>query len=255
VRLFACAAQFYRLQTHFNTLKEQRFGPIRNQAGGAVTAPVRIGYEADFAPLTFREDGDACGFVIEILTLIFARIGRTAEYIPVPLPDQEKALAAGTIDAIAFKAVIPERAAAYDFSAPITVSGAAWFARDGIITDGCPSPGSRIATPGAGPLLAQLRSRYPDFDYPAVGTYAEALDAVIDGAADCAALNFHVGRYLAERDHPGIFSLPEAPFQTLDLAMATAKDKDASMMRDFDRALAELGKDGTLRAVERRWIS
>ena len=46
-------------------------------------------------------------------------------------------------------------------------------------------------------------------DMIAVETYAEALNAVIAGAADRAALNFHVGSTLAQRNHPGRFALPE----------------------------------------------
>ena len=218
-----------------------------------MTARLRVGYEADFAPLTFTEDSEAEGLVIDTLNLAFGRIGCVAEYVAVALPKQETAVAEGEIDAIAFKAVIPERAASYDFSKPITTSGAAWFTHDGIPFGKNPSAGSRIATPGAGPLLAQLRRDYPDLVYPDVDTYAESLDAVISGTADCAALNFHVGCYLANRDHPGRFNLPDTPFQKLSLALAVAKSANASLLRDFDAALAELREDGSLGEIEKRW--
>ncbi len=215
---------------------------------------LRVGYEADFAPLTFTEDGNARGLVVESLNRAFDLAGCTADFVAVALPAQDKAVAERGIDAIAFKAVIPERAASYDFSNSIATSGAAWFARDGIPLGESPSAGSTIATPGAGPLLAQLRRVYPDLVYLDVETYAESLDAVVGGSADCAALNFHVGCYLANRDHADRFTLPNAPFQELALALAVAKGTHASLLRDLDTALAELRKDGSLDEIEQRWV-
>ena len=220
-----------------------------------MTGRLRVGYEADFAPLTFTEDGSARGLVVESLNLVFDRIGCVADFVPVALPAQDKAVSDGEIDAIAFKAAIPERAATYDFSNPIMTSGAAWFGCVSIPFGESPSAGSRIATPGAGPLLAQLRREYPSLVYLDVDTYAESLDAVIGGTADCAALNFHVGCYLANRDHAGRFNLPDAPFQELVLALAVAKDTHASLLRDFNATLAELGEDGSLREIELHWTS
>lgn len=218
-----------------------------------MTGRLRVGYEADFAPLTFTVDGSARGLVVELLNRVFDLVGCVADFVPVALPVQDKAVAEGEIDAIAFKAAIPERAASYDFSKPIMTSGAAWFSRDGIPSGESPSAGSRIATPGAGPLLAQLRREYPDLVYLDVDTYAESLDAVIGGTADCAALNIHVGCYLANRDHTGRFILPDAPFQKLVLALAVAKGTHASLLRNFDAALAALGDDGSLDEIEKRW--
>lgn len=218
-----------------------------------MTVRLRVGYEADFAPLTFSEDGKARGLIIESLIRVFDVVRCVAEFVPVALPDQEKAISAGTIDAIAFKAATPERAASYDFSKPISTSGAAWFAFPGILSADRPSTGQRIATPRAGPLLAQLQREYSDLVYLDVATYAESLEAVVTGAADIAALNFHVGCYLANRDHPGRFNLPDVPFQKLLLALAVAKGTHASLLRDFDAALVELREDGSLEEIEKRW--
>ena len=222
--------------------------------GGSESGHIRIGYEADFAPLTFLQEGEPRGLVIEILVHAFARTGHGTEFVSVPLPDQERSLQAGEIDAIAFKAAIPDRAGSLDFSIPLATSGGAWFSKGGVSARERPVPGSRVATPGTGPLLAQLRRDHPDLVYPDVDTYAESLTAVVDGEADCAALNFHVGRFLASRDHPGRFTLPDAPFEPLALALAVEKNENGPMLGVLDAALAELRSDGTLEAFEARWI-
>ena len=215
-----------------------------------------IGHEPDFAPLTFLDGDESRGLVIEILVEAFGRIGITTGFAPVALPGQEAALQAGTIDAVAFKAVIAERAGDYDFSVPMMTSGAAWFVlAQGAPAGSAPAAASRLATPGKGPLIAQLRREYPDAAFPDVDTYAEALRAVVDGDADRAALNFHVGRYLAGRDHPGRFEMPAAPFSKIPLAPAFAKGRHAEIRGRFDRALAEMQSGGVVDAIERRWIA
>lgn len=222
--------------------------------GESESGRLRIGYEADFAPLTFVWDGVARGLMIEALTLAFGQTEHEVEFLPVPLPDQEKWLHAGDIDAIAFKAVIPDRAGSLDFSVPIATSGGAWFSAAGRSAFDRPAMGARIATPGTGPLLAQLRRDYPDLVYLDVATYAESLASVADNSADHAALNFHVGRYLANRDHPGRFSLPERPYAPLALSLAVARGRQASMMNLLDSVLTGMRESGALGEIEARWI-
>ena len=169
-----------------------------------------VGYEPDFAPLSFREGEEARGIVIDVLAACFAPMGRSSKFVPVPLSEHDAAIVSGRIDAVAYKAITAEREGLYDFSDPITNSGAAWFIVAGRSMEATgPAPGTRLATPTRGPLLARLRRDYPDVAMVDVGTYAEALGAVVRGDADCAALNFHVGRYLASRDFAGRFDLPE----------------------------------------------
>lgn len=217
---------------------------------------VVVGYERDFAPLTFCEGEKACGLVVDLLIDAFARIGVGADFITVPLPEHEEATRSGKIDVVAFKAIIPEREGDYDFSIPITTSGAAWFALASKPVEGSrPRPGSRLTTPAAGPLIAQLRKNFPDCSFVDVDSYAAALNAVIDGKADCAALNFHVGCYLANRDHNGLFQLPDAPFQQISLGFALAKGSNADFLFRFNRALNEMHSEGVLATIERRWLT
>lgn len=220
----------------------------------AANGQFRIGYEGDFAPLTFVRDGMPAGLVVEILSLAFTRAGHDAEFLPVPLPDQDRALHSNEVDAIAFKAVIPDRAGVLDFSAALTTSGGAWFSKCGVTIEDRPDVGASVATPPAGPLLAQLRRDYPDLVFPHVATYADALSAVINGSADCAALNFHVGCYLANRDHAGQFALPQRPFSPLPLALAVTKGLHGHVRMEIDAVLVELRANGALGEVEARWI-
>ncbi len=87
-----------------------------------------------------------------------------------------------------------------------------------------------------------------------VDSYAEALDAVVGGAADVAALNFHVGGNLARRDHPDAIAVPGAPFESQPIAFCVLKGRNGDLLSAFDRALADALSEGIGERLERHWL-
>lgn len=107
------------------------------------------------------------------------------------------------------------------------MTGAAWFAARG---GPWPSdsdllkphePPWRAVTPATGPLVALIRERFPLVELRTCEDYDSALRYVIDGDADAAALNWHVGRRLCQESHPGQFQDPKSPFHAIPLVVAT----------------------------------
>lgn len=217
---------------------------------------LKIGFEPDFAPLTFQSAIGADGLVVDIVSAA-ARIAEISfEFISVDLPDQDAAVRRGDVDALAFKAIIADRAGRFDFSTPILNSGAAWFALadTAFAGSGNPAPGVRVSTPVLGPLSAQLKRDFSDITVIDVDTYAGALDAVLAGRADIAALNFHVGCFLAQRDHRDRFLIPRKPYQQLPLGLAVAAGTYGREVSVIDRSLARLDREGKIGEIERRWL-
>lgn len=192
---------------------------------------IRVGYEPDFAPLTAAEDEVATGLVIKLLDRVFAEIGASPTYIPVDLKEHEAALESGRVDAVAFKAIVPGRDA-FRVSLPFLETGAAFFGKSRL--DGMPWS---IATPEAGPLYRQLKAQLPDSDIVATDSYDATLQLAADGTVAAAALNFHVGCHLAERDYAGVFVLPEKPYQPLPVALAVGADFPDETLAAFNEAL------------------
>jgi ABC-type amino acid transport substrate-binding protein len=115
------------------------------------------------------------------------------DWVPGTLAALPGWLAEGRIDAIAAKAVIPDRVAAFAFSDPLVETAAALFGPPGSAPPHPAKAGAaRIATPAAGPLAALLPRLAPRALVVAVADYAAALAAVEAGAADWAALNADV---------------------------------------------------------------
>jgi len=156
---------------------------------------IRIGYEPDFPPLTYADDGTARGLIIDLLRAVFERLGTVPVFIPVVLAQHEAAVSRGDVDAISYKATVAGREDVWSFSEPILTTGIAWFAPP----EGQPLPFARVATPAKGPLAGLLGSLFPGIEVTAVDSYDAALCAVIDRSVDAAALNYHVGADLARR--------------------------------------------------------
>ena len=216
---------------------------------------IRIAHDADFAPLAFHDGRESRGLVVELLTDVLARIGRAPEFVIIPLAGHEAALRSSAVDALAFKALVPEFAEIYDQSAPVVVTGAAWFGPAGNDWAGSDPPaGACVVTPGRGPLVGLLRRDHSALSLSLVDIYAEALAAVACGAADVAALNFHVGGYLARRDHPDAIIVPSAPFEVQPTAFCVLKGDNGDLLSAFDSALAEALGEGVGERLERKWL-
>jgi ABC-type amino acid transport substrate-binding protein len=152
---------------------------------------LRIGYLADFAPFTFRGPRGAQG------TLVARLRGQGHRFIAAGLEVLPTLLHKGDIDAILPKAFTPDRAAEFDFSQPLAVTGAALFAAGAAAPAIAAAGLSRIATPAVGPLAALLPALAPGCAVVRVADYAAAFAAVAEGRADYAALNADAGAAMA----------------------------------------------------------
>jgi polar amino acid transport system substrate-binding protein len=217
---------------------------------------VLIGHDAPFEPFGYIENGQSRGMLVEAVGEIFKRMGRSASFRGLALDAIEGALAAGSVDALAFKGVSPERRQHMDFSAPLLVTGGGAFARLGLAaaTDLAAYNGMTVVTPERGPLAPDIRRRYPQIKLLSVASYDASLEAVLAGQADVAALNFHVGQRLINGKYPGRFSMPAAPYLEVPLAFAVAKGRNAELLADFERALAAHKADGSLDRLYARWL-
>jgi ABC-type amino acid transport substrate-binding protein len=214
---------------------------------------ITVGFEPDFLPLTSLSDTKPGGMIIDILQEIFTRAGQTVEFIPTPLAKHMTALGQGKIDAIAFKAITPGHARGCIFSHSLIKTGAAWFAP--IATPWPSKTGSKITTPGTGPLAATLRSKYPQFEIIETASYDASLKAAASGQADVATLNFHIGSYLVQRGYQNKILLPAEPYEELDVALAVIEGDPKNILEKFNAALDDINVNGRIAEIERSWLS
>ena len=191
---------------------------------------IRIGYQIDFPPFMHGPETPG-GLVIDALASgvdALRQAGAEVVWVPLTLADQERALVEGQVDLLAGLGNTPERTRRLVFGRPLVRTGGALFTRPGTSTV------RRVVTPTSGPLRGPARDAFPHCEVLDAADYPDALAQVLDGTADAAALNIHVGAVLAERDHAGAFDPPEAMFAAVDLAPAYAPAHDPDLRRVLD---------------------
>ncbi len=219
-------------------------------------APLIIGHDGDFAPFAFVEDGHSRGMLIEMVDTILTQADFAFEFRAVPLDALEVELAAGNLDALAFKAVTAESRRGHDFSEPLITTGAGAFTRPGLAAEAnlARYAGLTMVTPRGGPLAAPIKAGHPDIRLVMVDSYAAAIEDVIAGEADVAALNFQVATHLINKRYAGRLTLPRQPFMTVPLAMAADKGRQGHMLTTANRVIAMLKADGVIKAIAEKWM-
>jgi ABC-type amino acid transport substrate-binding protein len=200
-----------------------------------------MGYNPDFAPFTWEENGRPCGFLIQRIRDLFASAGITLHFAPVPMAKLFPGLRSGDIDAIAVTAASTGRQGILGFSKPLAMSGGAWFAlRDGAsCAPENPSVTTRVITPATGPLRKLIMEQFPQVQLETSADYSSALRAVLLGDAHLAALNLEVGSVLCERDFPGRFQIPQVSFCQLPLAMAVSREDPKQLLNRLNPLIPE----------------
>lgn len=194
---------------------------------------VRVGYQEDFPPFVGSGPAGPQGLAVDILTAGFEKLGIDAEWVHLSLAGQIPALRNGDVDMLACLGVTAERQNEVVFGKPIIQTGGALFT-----LQERPTELARIVTPSAGPLVAATQAAYPTCSVVEADNYPHALGLVIEGHADAAALNFHVGRQIAEREFPQRFTLPDTTFHTVHLAPAWAPTHDDAFRNAITGVLA-----------------
>ncbi|MCZ7663775.1 MAG: transporter substrate-binding domain-containing protein [Thermoleophilia bacterium] len=209
---------------------------------------LRLGFDPDFAPLTFLEGGKPGGRAVEIVRESCSRAGLGLELVPVGLGIRGATVTLA-LDGFVCMAVTPGRRD-FEFSIPYLWTAAALFLRDREDE----KPGNReggvtVATPRRGPLFELLlqvtAGKEPGgmAEDAAAGAldgsggaaavrvtrvvdgsdYLDCLRRALFGEVDGAALNAEVGRAMVARLFPGAFVEVAAPLPDLGLAVAFGK--------------------------------
>src|SRR5260370_25481858 len=138
----------------------------------AAAETIRIACQDTFPPFVEVKDGKPVGLVMDILNAAAARANFEVQFVLVPFDQVQGTLDDGRAQAIVPLAITAERQQTFDLSAPILMTGGAFFGR-------APSPtpqtlsalaGQILLTPSTGPPLPLLQKNGPS---PEIVLYQE----------------------------------------------------------------------------------
>jgi ABC-type amino acid transport substrate-binding protein len=222
----------------------------------AAAETVRIACQDNFPPFVEVKDGKPFGLVVDILNAAARQANFEVQFVLVPFDHVQGTLDDGRAQAIVPLAITSERRQAFDFSAPILMTGGAFFVR-------APSPtpptitalaGSIVVTPRTGPLVPFLQNERAALKLVLTKDYPESLARVIDGQADAAALNFQVGASMAASLYPGKVTRPSIMFTEVLDAVATRKGQNAHLLSLVNTGIAAIRADGSWQRINDRWL-
>lgn len=216
---------------------------------------LKVGLEGTYPPFSFQDaDGQLTGFDVEFARALARHMGVEASFQPAPFAGLLGALQSGRTDVVVNQITItPERAAAFGFSQPYTVSGIQIIVRDdrGDIT-GPADLGAKKIGVGLGTNYeswarenapgAQVRT-YDDDPTKYADLKAGRIDAVLNDrlvAAD----------FIKRSGEPFKPAGPAFAAQRQGVAFV----KDDALKAAIDKAIDEMRGRGELAALSQKWF-
>jgi ABC-type amino acid transport substrate-binding protein len=226
-------------------------------AGASMAAEqMRITHNRVFPPYAEVQEGQSVGLAVDIIRAAAARVGIEVVFVPLPIEQQMPALKDGRADGT-LSGISSERQQFLDFSAPVIATGAGLYVRAPGATpkDLAALSGKVVVTPRAGPVAPFIQKTAPSVTLVVTADYEESLARLVDGRADAAALNLHVGNSLAARLYPNKLTEPREMFNELPLALGVPRGERQHMLTQMNAGLAVIRADGTWQQIYRRWTA
>src|SRR3954462_10590935 len=224
-------------------------------AAPAFAQTLRIAHAESFPPYAEARDGQSTGMAVELLRAAAAKAGLQFTFVVVPSEELQSTVDDGRADAIFPTGITPERRKTLDFSAPLLSTGGSLYVRapDQAPDDLAALAGKTVVTPRTGPLAAYIEKSAPQVKVLRSASYEESLAQLVEGKADAAALNSHVGGRIADKLYPGKVNVARRMFLEVPLAVAVKKGTHAALLEEINKGLAAIRADGTWESINRRW--
>jgi ABC-type amino acid transport substrate-binding protein len=217
--------------------------PVAGSRSHAVPETVVCAHAAGFPPFAEWTAQGSSGIAVDVLREAADLAGLKLELVALPFEDLHAAAFDGRACAIFPVGVNADRNELFDFSDPLIVSGGGLFTR---ASEGGEAPsldglaGKVVTTPSAGPLVEIIRRSSPGVRLLPSANYEQSFEQLIDGRADIAALNLHVGKAMIAQRYGGLVSAPSSTFVDMPMAVAAPKNKQRWLIDRLNLALRRI---------------
>ncbi len=224
---------------------------------------LRCVHEYTKVPVSYTgDDGQACGYEVELLLKIADRLDMGVEFESVKFSSLLSYLESGKAD-VAFGgiSITDERAQSVDFSEPDFKGGVVLICREETVEEvdaakmDLNSPMATISVEAGSMMETAARVSYPDAKYIYVNSVSDGLLSVTSGSANAYAIDKYSYESTINADETHVTMhedgvLPEKGQVAVGISPVT-QIEDAKEL--IDAFLAEIEQDGTLEDIRNRW--
>jgi His/Glu/Gln/Arg/opine family amino acid ABC transporter permease subunit len=229
--------------------------PDSNKSDRIQSAGVlRVGTEGVYAPFSYHdESGQLVGYDVDVVKAVGAKLGVQVEFVETPWDSIFAAMEANRFDVVANQVTITdERKAKYDLSDPYAVGQGVIVTRadDDSITSLADLKG-KVAAESPTTTWAQL-VRDNGARVESVDGFAQAIKLLNQGRVDVVVNDsIAVYQYLAETGDKTVKIAAETDEKT---EQGFAARKDSGLLPELNKALKDLGDDGTLATISNKYL-
>ena len=212
---------------------------------------LRVAYRTDDKPVSFLQDGQPAGFMIELMNSLAQRMGLQVTYVSTTFAAMVPAVRNHQYDTAAFGVLVtPEREAAVRFTKPVGYGQAQLVSRKAApLASLDAAAGKTVAVTTGSALIPLLQKVAPQVTVKQFPNIASSINALLSGQIE----GLFTGNATAERvveQHPEL-----ATSQTVESginALPVAADRPA-LLAALDKALAGAMTDGTYGRLFVKW--
>ncbi|MGE5190170.1 MAG: transporter substrate-binding domain-containing protein [Gemmatimonadota bacterium] len=234
----------------------------RVTAGGTLDALKKkgvlvAGVKSACPPFGFRDrnTGALCGYDVDFVKSIAARIGVKPIFTPVTPTDRIPELLEGNIDLIAATMTrTPDRAKLVDFSDAYFLASQKVIAKKGAVGVSADLAGKKVGTAKGSAWEFNLRTKVPGAVVVPFDNAAEAVDALRGGGIDALSADARVLSAILAALPQGAFEIAPATIAEEPYAMAVRKG-DTELLRVVNETIREMTGSGEAQRIEDRWFS
>ena len=209
--------------------------------------------DQNYAPMTYLENGQPKGVVIDIFRALAARINRKIIALPMEWSKAQKMVLQGEADGLCQLSITEKRQAIYDFSEPIITLHFSIFDRTDRkeLSELGDLHGLTVgATPGSLPQI--LLEADPLIKIIKVDTYLQGFQLIQNNKLDAIFMDRWVGNYLLAQQRITDIQPSENTVVRLPSSIAVKKG-NTELITLIDQGLASLRADGSLDHIYAAW--
>ncbi|WP_332628418.1 transporter substrate-binding domain-containing protein [Halalkalibacter flavus] len=214
-----------------------------------------VGYDPNFPPLHFSQDGEPVGFAVDLMEEVALRIGAEITYVPVPQKEAIVKLQDQQIDILLSAYFSEKHANIMDFSDSIlgTSIGLVVREEDKDIEGLAQLPNAVIALQ-SDTLEYEFLRNIRNVQYHVASNQVTALELLFNGRANAFVGNVTTAQYvLEETGREDDYKIVGSYLLPIDYTMAVQKE-NYPLLSQLNSAIREMKSDGTYSTLYEKWF-